>query len=138
MKKGLIATITVVAFVAVAMIFSTAMVQQASAAAPAADAPDTVEIHSSVYTKYKQGPVEFSHKEHSETYKVKCAQCHHTWKEGEPVKKCEDCHKEKKEGKTPKLEKAFHDNCKDCHKAYNKAQGSKDAPTACKDCHAKK
>lgn len=142
MKKGLIATITVVAFVAVAALFSVAWAQ----ATKSGEVSDVVEINDAVFTTHKQGPVKFTHMKHSVDYKLKCTECHHgdtgstnnTWKEGDPVKKCSACHLLKKDGKKEKLEKAFHDNCKTCHKDFNKANGGKGAPTACKDCHAAK
>jgi len=142
MRKSLIATITVVAFIAVAALFSMAWAQKTASG----EVADVIEIKDEIFKTYKQGPVSFTHMKHSVDYKLKCTDCHHgdtgsannTWKEGDPVKKCSACHGLKKEGKVDKLEKAFHDNCRTCHKDYNTAQGTKAAPTVCKDCHAKK
>jgi hypothetical protein len=40
------------------------------------------------------GKVTFTHKKHSETLKIDCLKCHHTWKPGETSgKKCLECHK---------------------------------------------
>ena len=48
------------------------------------------------------GKVTFAHKKHSETLKIDCLKCHHTWKAGETSgKKCTECHKATAEGKTP-------------------------------------
>jgi hypothetical protein len=75
-------------------------------------------------------------------------------KEGDTVKNCFECHekaayvKGKKTKKLSKVQKreyhanAMHDNCKACHKKYNKKKGlkSKDkgyAPYTCKSCHSK-
>ena len=73
------------------------------------------------------------------------------WKEGDEVQACSDCHKleddkkAKKEMKIGKnqvrsLEDAFHGNCVDCHKAYNKKnklKGDDKLVSTCNDCHEK-
>jgi len=64
------------------------------------------------------------------------------------VKGCIECHKkpgEAPKGKdAPKLDKkakmeyfveALHENCRGCHKAYNKEFKTKAAPTTCAKCH---
>ena len=74
----------------------------------------------------KYGKVELSHEKHSA---LKCQDCHHTLAEGEECpKKCGECHKE---GADIGRKKAFHDNCKGCHKQMAKG------PTKCKECHQK-
>ncbi len=102
-----------------------------------------------------------------ELYNSPCGECHHekvndkeskpliNLKEGDEVENCIACHKipEYIKGKKAKgLSKqqrreyhsnAMHDNCKACHKKYNKKNKlkSKDkgyAPYTCKSCHAKK
>jgi hypothetical protein len=74
----------------------------------------------------KFGKVELSHEKHSA---LKCQDCHHTLEEGqESPQKCGECHNE---GADVGRKKAFHDNCKGCHKKM--AQG----PTKCKECHQK-
>jgi cytochrome c553 len=108
-------------------------------------------------------------KQYPEFYKNGCGECHHDednkplteLKEGDDVQKCIECHKipaempkkdakalkkklSKEELKSKKLEyqaEAFHYNCKDCHKKYNKKykpEKAKKAPTTCKTCHPKK
>jgi hypothetical protein len=101
-----------------------------------------------------------------ELYNSPCGECHHEevndkeskplldLKEGDEVKNCIECHKKpeyikgKKAKGLSKQQKreyhgnAMHDNCKDCHKKYNKKKKlkSKDkgyAPYTCKSCHAK-
>ncbi len=125
--------------------------------------PDVIKMENKAYTKHKKGIVEFSHKKHTEDYKVGCGNCHHdenntpldNLKKGDNVQNCIECHKipgERPKGKdAPKLTKqqrleyhaeAIHYNCKDCHKCYNKERGlkSKDpgyAPTSCTKCHPK-
>ena len=88
-------------------------------------------------------------------------------KEGDPVKKCIECHKKpsevpkdlkkewrekakkaskaqkkklKAEQKKLKMEyhaEALHENCRGCHKAFNKKYKPKKAPTTCTKCHPK-
>ena len=83
------------------------------------------------------GKVTFTHKKHSETLKIDCLKCHHTWKQNETSgKKCMECHKTGAEGKTPSKKDAFHKTCKGCHdesKKANKPAG----PTMCTQCHVK-
>ncbi|MBU2550812.1 MAG: cytochrome c family protein [Proteobacteria bacterium] len=107
----------------------------------AAEVPDTVTIQEKAFEKFKKGPVTLDHKKHSAEYGVKCDECHHlykdgknTWKEGDAVQKCSECHDpKKKNGEAPKLQNAFHSNCKDCHKAKGKGPEKK-----CGECHAEK
>ena len=102
-----------------------------------------------------------------EYYKNGCGECHHdkdnkplsSLKEGDDVQKCIDCHKipsevpaklkkewrekkiKKAERKKMKLEyhaEALHDNCRGCHRKYNKKyKPAKKAPTTCAKCHPK-
>jgi len=108
--------------------------------------------------EHTKGIVEFSHAKHATEYKAGCGDCHHDennkpladLKEGDSVKKCIECHNkpgEKPKGKkAPKLSKseelqyhaeALHENCKGCHKDYNKKNKTKAAPTTCTKCHPK-
>ena len=122
---------------------------------------DTINMKNKAYKKHTKSIAVFTHKKHIEEYKAGCGECHHNEK-GEPlkdlkigdnVKNCIECHNkpgQKPKGKklTPKekLEyhaEAIHENCKGCHKKFNKEKGlkSKDkgaAPTSCKKCHPKK
>ena len=121
--------------------------------------PDVIKMDNPAYEEHKKGIVEFSHKKHATEYGAGCGECHHddkgkpldSLKEGDDVQSCIACHKipgEKPKGKdAPKLSKkeqrayhaeALHDNCKDCHKAYNKKNKTKKAPTTCTKCHPKK
>ena len=103
-------------------------------------------------------------KEYPDLYKDGCGVCHHdkdnkplaNLKEGDEVQKCIECHKiadempaklkkemrakkiSKKEIKKKELEyhaEALHDNCRGCHKAFNKKYKPKKAPTTCSKCH---
>lgn len=97
-----------------------------------------------------------------EFYKNGCGECHHdkdnkpltNLKAGDEVQKCIECHKiaaeapkGKKAGKKlSKKEKikdyqaeAMHENCRNCHRKYNKKyKPAKKAPTTCTKCHPKK
>jgi hypothetical protein len=121
-------------------------------AALSQEVPEQVTMDSKIYETHKNGLVTFSHKKHSDEYKVACADCHHiydggknTWKQGDVVQKCAVCHKDtgtpeqgmSKKEKIAKFHKeAIHANCVECHKTVNK--DGKAAPIACKDCHPKK
>ena len=102
-------------------------------------------------------------KTYPEFYKNGCGECHHDednkplseLKDGDDVQRCIECHKiaaeapkgRKAKKKLSKKEKikdyhanAFHENCKACHKKFNKKYKGqkKKAPTTCKKCHPKK
>jgi len=120
--------------------------------------PDVIKMDNKAYAKHTKGIVQFDHKKHVEEYKLGCGECHHdengeprdNLKAGDTVQGCIECHKKpgerpKGEG-APKLSKeerlayhaeALHYNCKDCHKAYNKKNNTKAAPTTCSKCHVK-
>ena len=100
--------------------------------------------------------------QYPEYYKNSCGECHHdkdnkplsNLKEGDDVQKCIECHKiaaeapkgKKAKKKLSKKEKikdyhaeALHENCRVCHKKYNKKyKPKKKAPTTCTKCHPKK
>jgi hypothetical protein len=96
--------------------------------------PDSTTIDNpGLYATDKYKGAQFAHKKHADALKD-CKKCHHTWKEGEKVKKCVDCHT--KDSKVD-AKKAFHDNCRGCHRTMKKA-GKATGPTACTKCHPKK
>ena len=98
-------------------------------------------------------------KKYPDLYKNGCGECHHdkdnkpltNLKAGDEVQKCIECHKiaseapkgrkaKKKLSKKEKIKEyhaeALHENCKGCHRAYNKKyKPSKKAPTTCSKCH---
>ena len=85
----------------------------------------------------KYGKVTFTHQKHSETLKIDCVKCHHTWKTGETSGKlCKDCHKAQAEGKTISAKDAHHKDCKGCHDEAKKAKKPA-GPTGCTACHVK-
>lgn len=128
---------------------------------------DVIKMENPAYTKHKKSIVMFTHKKHFTDYKAGCGDCHHdkdgkalnSLKDGDSVDTCLSCHKElgempkdqkkalkglsKKEKLTKKLvfhAEAIHENCKGCHKAWNKEHGKKGkdgAPTSCTTCHPK-
>ncbi len=107
--------------------------------------PDEISIDNAGYKAHPKGPVLFSHKKHVEEYQATCTDCHHmyvdgknVWKQGDPVKKCVECHNPiKEEAEGLDLKKAFHDNCKSCHKEAV-ANGNTNAPDKkCTACHSK-
>jgi hypothetical protein len=93
-----------------------AVVTVSGFAAVAADAPGMVTYES------KMGNVSFDHDKHKGL--GECSVCHHT---GDQVG-CKTCHGV--DAKAPNAKKAYHKQCKDCHKE----QGG---PTKCKGCHVK-
>lgn len=103
-------------------------------------------------------------KEYPDLYKDGCGACHHDENNkplsglspDDPVKSCIECHKKpgevptdlKKEWRAKKIKKdekkkleleyhaeAIHDNCRGCHREFNKKYKPKKAPTTCKSCH---
>jgi hypothetical protein len=98
-------------------------------------------------------------KKYPDFYKNGCGECHHdkdnkplsSLKEGDDVQKCIECHKiaseapkgKKAKKKLSKKEKikdyhaeALHENCRVCHRKYNKKyKPAKKAPTTCSKCH---
>jgi len=142
MKKGLFLIITLIL---IGLFCSAGMLT-------AADTPDTLKeiivIDGKNYKKDIKGPVNFNHAKHNVEFKVACTECHHEykdgnkdenlWKKGDPVEKCSKCHDPlKKDGNVKKLMKAFHDNCKKCHKKLA-AEGKKAPGKKCVVCHLKK
>lgn len=121
-------------------------------------AQEVIKMNEPSYAAHKKGIVEFTHKKHVAEYEISCGQCHHddkgsplALKKGDTVQRCIECHQKpgsKPKGKdAPKLSKkeelqyhavALHQNCKGCHKEYNKKNKTKAAPTTCGKCHPKK
>ncbi len=132
---------------------------------------DVIRLENKAYKKHKRAIAVFSHRKHQDEYAKKypefynspCGECHHdkdnkplvNLKEGDEVQPCIECHKKpafitgKKAKKLSKEEKreyhgnALHDNCKSCHKKYNKKFKLKSkskgyAPNTCATCHPKK
>ncbi|OEU64155.1 MAG: hypothetical protein BA867_11365 [Desulfobacterales bacterium S5133MH16] len=131
---------------------------------------DEIIMENCAYAKHTKSIQTFTHLKHSkeyaeknpDLYKAGCGECHHdkdnkpltNLKEGDDVQNCIECHKKpgymtgkeakglSKEQKREYHANAIHDNCKSCHKKFNKSKKlkSKDegaAPTTCKKCHPK-
>lgn len=132
---------------------------------------DVIKMDNKAYGEHTKGIVTFTHEKHTKEYAEKypeffkkgCGECHHN-KEGKPlvnlkkgdeVQNCIDCHKKHgyikgKEArgltKKQKLEyyaNAIHDNCRDCHRKFNRKMKLKSnekgaAPVSCKQCHGGK
>jgi len=109
--------------------------------------PDVILIDNQGFKIRKKGPVKLDHKAHHEAYKVACTGCHHdyqngrnVWSKEKPAENCISCHHpEKKQGEADKLQNAYHENCRTCHKKLVKENKSEIAPyKKCSDCHQKK
>lgn len=134
------------------------------------EVPEVIQLEDKAYKKHKYAIVKFSHKKHQEDYVKKypefynspCGECHHdennkplvNLKVGDDVKRCLECHKKadyvkgkkakglSKEQKREYQANAMHDNCRVCHRKYNKKNKLKSkspgyAPATCKKCHKK-
>ncbi|MCB2194024.1 MAG: cytochrome c family protein [Deltaproteobacteria bacterium] len=136
MKKCSIAVLVALAFAVVAMLGTVAIAQDTKSG----KVPDSFKIQDKLFKKHKKSAVEFTHKKHSVDHKLACTECHHVYKDGknvfkdgDKVQKCAECHTspKKDQGKMLSLYKAFHTNCRDCHKAAKKG------PRKCNECHPK-
>lgn len=101
---------------------------------------DMREIDNQVFPNPRRPPAVFAHDEHNERAEIyECQTCHHVYGEdGELLKdessedqRCSDCHELEQKGSKPSLEKAFHLNCKGCHKMR------RSGPAMCGECHPK-
>jgi hypothetical protein len=91
----------------------------------------------------KTGLVTFNHALHATVRGIECNSCHHTHKDGEPIKQCSECHKKDESAVpgfsvlAPKNKDAYHDKCKGCHKYTVEELAKPAGPTKCKLCHIK-
>jgi hypothetical protein len=99
-----------------------------------------VVINSDAFENPRRPPAVFHHDEHNELAEIEeCNACHHVYDdngrlvedESSEDQRCSDCHQMAASGRKPPLMKAFHLNCKGCHKAL------KNGPTMCGQCHVK-
>jgi hypothetical protein len=82
----------------------------------------------------------FPHEAHNEKAGIEnCNQCHHVYEDGKLVedessedRRCSDCHGLEGAGRQPGLMKAFHLNCKGCHREQKKG------PVMCGECHVRR
>ena len=82
----------------------------------------------------------FRHDEHNELAEIEeCNECHHVYDddgklvedESSEDQQCADCHELTASGRQLALMKAFHTNCKGCHKK------KKNGPVMCGQCHVR-
>ena len=102
---------------------------------------DMAFVGNDAFENTRRPPAVFRHEEHNELARIEeCHVCHHVFNEnGRQVEdessedqRCSDCHQLVASGRKPPLMKAFHLNCKGCHKAR------KNGPTMCGQCHVRK
>ena len=114
-----------------------------SAKEAATSSLDAFTIENTGYKSERKGPVDFTHRKHALDYRVSCWDCHHEYKDGknvwspwEQTQQCSECHDPvKSQDKVVSLQKAFHMNCRDCHKKMEQ-QGRKTGPyRGCSGCH---
>jgi hypothetical protein len=97
-------------------------------------------VSAEAFVKHRRPPAVFRHDEHNESAGIEeCYICHHVYDEvGKLVEdessedqNCAECHGLTRYGNKPALMKAFHANCKDCHKEQKKG------PLMCGQCHVR-
>ena len=110
-------------------------------AVSASSQEDMVVVNTDGFENPRRPPAVFRHGEHNELARIEeCHVCHHVYNEnGHQVEdessedqRCSDCHQLVASGRKPPLMKAFHLNCKGCHK------DRKNGPTMCGQCHVRK
>ena len=101
---------------------------------------DMQSINVDAFVKKHRPPVVFHHDEHNDLVEIEeCYVCHHVYDENGKLvedessedQSCSDCHELARSGKKPALMKAFHANCKGCHKEKKKG------PLMCGQCHVR-
>jgi len=127
MKKG--ASLICVGILVVLLIFVSAYSQE-----------DMVIVSSDAFDVPQRPPSVFRHDEHNERAEIEaCNECHHLYDENgkrledesSEDQRCSECHESKASGRKPALVKAFHTNCKGCHKEKKKG------PVMCGQCHVR-
>jgi len=97
-------------------------------------------VSAAAFVKPRRPPAVFRHDAHNESAMVEeCYGCHHVFDEnGDLVEdessedqSCSECHDLERSGNKPDLMKAFHANCKGCHKEQKKG------PVICGQCHVR-
>jgi hypothetical protein len=100
---------------------------------------DMTHIDNSVFKKPSRPPAAFAHDAHNEAAGIEeCGRCHHVYQDGVQAldessedQRCAECHDLKPSGNAPALRKAYHLNCRGCHREMKKG------PTMCGECHIK-
>lgn len=100
---------------------------------------DMIAIDNQVFGNPKRPPAVFEHDPHNELAAIEeCNICHHIYEDGKLIEdessedqSCVDCHEMQDAGQKPGLMKAFHTNCKSCHREKKKG------PLMCGQCHVR-
>ena len=104
------------------------------------DVPDSI-VMDVIKGRKKDYKMTFPHKKHTTEFGISaCKDCHHKTEEGQTPAPCQKCH----DISGPKLDeagneifglkKAYHKQCKACHKKAAK-EGKEKAPVKCGQCH---
>jgi hypothetical protein len=102
---------------------------------------DMVFVDTDAFNKPRRPRAVFRHDAHNQLAQIEeCNVCHHVYDDNNRLvedessedQRCSDCHDLEASGRQPALMKAFHGNCKGCHKAQ------KDGPLMCGQCHVRK
>ena len=97
-------------------------------------------VNADAFKNPQRPPAVFSHDEHNESAEIEeCNECHHVYDdsgklvedESSEDQRCSDCHELESVGRRLALMKAFHTNCKGCHKE------KKNGPIMCGQCHVR-
>lgn len=97
-------------------------------------------VNSDAFDNPQRPPSVFKHDGHNELAQIEaCNECHHAYDdngnlledESSEDQSCSECHELEASGKKPGLMKAFHMNCKECHKQKKKG------PVMCGQCHVR-
>jgi len=101
---------------------------------------DMAFVDNGAFDNPRRPPAVFRHDAHNELAQIEdCNACHHVYDdtgrlvedESSEDQRCSDCHEIEASDGQPALMKAFHANCKGCHKAQ------KNGPTMCGQCHVR-
>ena len=106
---------------------------------PASSQEDMEVVEDAGFQKKQRPPAVFRHDEHNEKAEIdECNECHHIYENGEKLEDessedqlCSECHSVNSPDKRPNLVKAFHLNCKGCHRT------KKIGPIMCGECHVR-
>ena len=121
------------------LLFLTYTVTLALLICPASSQEDMEVIEDVGLQKKQRPPAVFRHDEHNEMAAIEeCNECHHVYENGEKLEDessedqlCSECHKVNSPDDRPGLVKAFHLNCKGCHRTKKKG------PIMCGECHVR-
>ena len=97
-------------------------------------------VDNKVFDKPTRAPALFEHDAHNEASGVEdCSECHHVYEDGKIVEdessedmSCADCHQLSSSTNPVPLRRAFHKNCKGCHRELGAG------PIMCGECHQNK